>query len=347
MSAFYRCLRALRDSGGISELRICGLYSVRMLVRLLSSTAGRCPCPVLITVNAILRSLLVMFALVGQAVAAPSLWEVRDAQGSVRAYLFGTVHLCNASCYPLPGPVNDAFSRSERVAFELDVTDPAVLAAISAAGLLPEGERLSHRLPQAVFRDLSNVAERLGLPSALLQSMQPWFATNWLLSAAAAEAGFSTDHGVDLVLHGRAVAAGKRLTSLETVERQVLALSAGGDEAQQEALVQTLTLVQDQQLQAYLSRMISAWARGDDEALMMLMFEGMDAEAIEPLMTDLIDARNAEMSLRIHALLDDPEPLFVAVGGGHMVGETGIPTQLARMGWRVSKVSPAIVPTAY
>jgi len=289
----------------------------------------------------IVRSLFVFFALVGHALAGPSLWEVRDTGGEVRGYLFGTVHLCNAHCYPLPEQVNRAFSASSRVAFELDVSDPAVLAAISAAGVLPEGEQLSQRLPHAVYRELSDVAERMGMPSRLLQSMQPWFASNWLLSVAANEAGFTTDHGVDLVLQGRAQAAGKALTSLETVERQVSALSAGGDAVQQEALVQMLTLVQQRQLSAYLSRMVNAWARGDDDGLMALMFEGMRAEAVEPLMNELINARNVEMTARIHALLDDPEPLFVAVGGGHLVGETGIPTQLARLGWRVSKVAHA------
>lgn len=284
------------------------------------------------------RRLFLFLAFAAPALAGPSLWEVRDGGGDVRGYLFGTVHLCNERCYPLPERVNAAFKASERVAFELDVSDPAVLAAIAAAGLLPEGEQLSHRLPQAVFQDLSSVATRLGMPARMLQSMQPWFATNWLLSVAAAEAGFSTDHGVDLVLQGRAVAAGKQLTSLETVERQVTALSAGGEVAQREALIQMLTLVQQQQLHGYLSRMIDAWARGDDEALMALMFEGMDARAIEPLMHDLITVRNAEMATRIHALLGDDGRLFVAVGGGHMVGETGIPLQLERMGWQVTKV---------
>jgi len=290
----------------------------------------------------IFRCLIIFFAGICPVIAAPSLWEIRDASDAVRGYLFGTVHLCNERCYPLPESVNEAFGRSERVAFELDVSDPAVLTAIAAAGMLPKGEQLSHRLPQTVFRDLSTVTQRLGMPPRLLQSMQPWFAANWLLSVAADEAGFSTDHGVDLVLQGRAMAAGKHLTALETVERQVSALSAGGNAAQQEALIQTLTLVQERRLPDYLSRMVGAWADGDDEALMALMVEGMDARAIEPLMDDLINARNVEMARRINRLLNDQGRLFVAVGGGHMVGQTGIPTQLARMGWRVSKVAPSV-----
>ena len=74
--------------------------------------------------------------------------------------------------------------------------------------------------------------------------------------------------------------------------------------------------------------------------LAALMFEGVDENAVAPLFAELIDRRNAEMSARIDALLAHPGVLFVAVGGGHLVGEGGIPARLAARGWQVRQVSP-------
>ena len=284
-----------------------------------------------------------LVALVGAGLPAwadPALWEVADARGQVRAHVFGTVHLCNATCFPLPAPVRAAFERADTLAVELDMRDPAVAATLLRAGSLPAGETLETRLPADLYADLSAAAARVGVPVQHVRVLQPWFASSLLVAMAAIQAGYSTDAAVDSVLQARAGRSGKALVALESAQRQVAALAGGGDGAQHAAMRQTLDMINQNQLPDYLGRVLAAWKSGDAAQLAALMFEGVDENAVAPLFAELIDRRNAEMSARIDALLVHPGVLFVAVGGGHLVGEGGIPARLAARGWQVRQVSP-------
>ena len=98
---------------------------------------------------------------------------------------------------------------------------------------------------------------------------------------------------------------------------------------------QTVGMVTRGEIGGYLARMVGAWQDGDDAALQTLMYEGSDREAVAPLFATLIDARNLEMADRLETLMAEPGVLFVSVGGGHLVGERGIPAELAARGWRV------------
>ncbi|QID18295.1 TraB/GumN family protein [Nitrogeniibacter mangrovi] len=278
-------------------------------------------------------------ALAAPAWAAPALWAVSDAQGRVRGHLFGTVHLCKADCYPLPATVRAAFDSADRLIVELDAGDPAVAATVAAAGLLPAGRRLEAQLPAELFRALEGAAGRLGLDAAILQRMRPWFASAWLMASAAEQAGYSNAAGVDAVLLARSRAAGKALVTLETPERQVAALSAGGAQAQVAALRQTVEMINTGRMSAYLDRLVAAWRTGDEAALSAAMAEGLDTDEAAPLIEALLTERNGEMAARIDRLLGAPGTAFVAVGGGHLVGAEGIPARLARLGWRVRRVA--------
>lgn len=279
--------------------------------------------------------LLCCVGLSGAATAAPTLWEVRDAEGGVRAYLFGAIHLCHAACYPLPAAVEAAFASAERTVFELDVSDPSLARTLVKAGRLPVGQTLKTLMPADLYAQVHDASKAVGVPVSQVQTMQPWFASTLLMALAADQAGFSTEAGVDGVLQSRARAVGKPVLALETPARQIEALSAGGERAQQAALRQTVDMIARGEMGDYLTRMVGAWQSGDDAALQAIMFEGADREAVAPLFASLIDARNAEMTDQLEALMAQPGVLFVSVGGGHLVGEQGVPAALAARGWQV------------
>ena len=91
-----------------------------------------------------LRAALVAWALAlwaGLAAAAGPLflWELKDAGGALRGWLYGTIHVCDASCFPLPVPVREALAAADGLALELDPADPSLGPALARAGLLPKG----------------------------------------------------------------------------------------------------------------------------------------------------------------------------------------------------------------
>ena len=267
------------------------------------------------------------------------LWSVRDPVGTLRGYLFGTVHLCSAACYPLPPLASEAFSSSRLLVLELDPADPSIGRQLTRAGQLREGSgSLSARLPAEKWLALVELGAGQGLRPQLLERMQPWLVSMSLMVGAAAQLGYGPQWGVDLWLADAARRAGVELVALETVERQIAALAGGGEAAQLAALTQTIALLEGGELGDYLEAMLRAWRSGDGEALARLLEVGADEAELAPLLEQLLAQRNHEMAARVAQLIARPGPVFVAVGAAHLDGPEGLAAQLERLGFGLERL---------
>jgi len=288
--------------------------------------------------RALLSLALALWAGLAAAGGPLFLWELQDARGVLRGWLYGTIHVCDAACFPLPAPVREALAAADSLALELDPADPALGPALARAGMLPPERRLDEHLPPALRPRLAAALAAVGVADAPAQRMQPWLLGTLMTLQAARLAGFHTEQGVDLWLATQARARGLPLWSLETVERQIAALSAGGDAAQLASLVEVIELIEQQSGSRYFGAMLDAWRQGDPAALDRLMREEMAGPGTEPLLADLLDQRNAEMAEVISARLQHGPRPFIAVGAGHFGGPAGLLERLAQRGWRPVQV---------
>lgn len=293
-----------------------------------------------------LRAALVALALAswaGLAAAAGPLflWELKDAGGALRGWLYGTIHVCDAACFPLPAPVGEALAAADSLALELDPADPALGPALARAGMLPAGRQLDDILPAALRPRLAAALAAVGVAEASARRLQPWLLSSLMTLQAARLAGFQTEQGVDLWLATQARARGLPLVALETVERQIAALSAGGDAAQLASLVEVIELIEAQSGPPYFAAMLAAWRQGDPAALDHLLRDEMASPDMAPLLADLLDQRNAEMLDAITARLQPGRRPFIAVGAGHLGGPAGLLELLAQRGWRPVQVVEA------
>ncbi len=278
------------------------------------------------------------FLVAGPALAEGVLWSLIDRSGEPRAVLFGTVHLCDAACYPLDPSVTAAFSAARVLALELDPANPQMAVALGRAGLLPAGERLDERLPAALAERVARAARLAGADHASLLRMRTWLASSVLVVAAAGQAGFEAERGIDLWLAARARERGMPVVELETVERQIRALSAGGVETQQAMLAQIVDLILDAGVAAYFDEIRSAWQQGNAARLLEMAAEGTDPDQAGPLLDELVVARNREMAARIAALVETERDVFVAIGAAHLGGEQSVLAELRRLGLDVRAV---------
>src|SRR5437867_868854 len=67
-----------------------------------------------------------------------SLWEVKGRTNTI--YLLGSVHLLKEENYPLPLPIETAYSNCETAVFETDIGDVSGVLKMFSRGALPEGE---------------------------------------------------------------------------------------------------------------------------------------------------------------------------------------------------------------
>ncbi|TNN71451.1 Metalloprotease TIKI1 [Liparis tanakae] len=93
------------------------------------------------------------------------LWTIRRDPPS---YFYGTIHVPYTRVWDfIPENSKQAFQESNIVYFELDLTDPYTISALTSCQLLPQGENLQDVLPRDIYRRLKRHLEyvKLMMPS--------------------------------------------------------------------------------------------------------------------------------------------------------------------------------------
>ncbi|KAJ8397173.1 hypothetical protein AAFF_G00010270 [Aldrovandia affinis] len=93
------------------------------------------------------------------------LWTIKRDPPS---YFFGTIHVPYTRVWDfIPDNSKKAFQESSIVYFELDLTDPYTISALTSCQLLPQGENLQDVLPRDIYRRLKRHLDyvKLMMPS--------------------------------------------------------------------------------------------------------------------------------------------------------------------------------------
>lgn len=93
------------------------------------------------------------------------MWTIKRDPPS---YFYGTIHVPYTRVWDfIPENSKQAFQESNIVYFELDLTDPYTISALTSCQLLPQGENLQDVLPRDIYRRLKRHLEyvKLMMPS--------------------------------------------------------------------------------------------------------------------------------------------------------------------------------------
>ncbi|KAI7809134.1 putative metalloprotease TIKI1 [Triplophysa rosa] len=94
------------------------------------------------------------------------LWTIKREPPS---YFYGTIHVPYTRVWDhIPENSKKAFQESSIVYFELDLTDPYTISALTSCQLLPQGENLQDLLPRDIYRRLKRHLDYVKL------MMQSW-----------------------------------------------------------------------------------------------------------------------------------------------------------------------------
>ena len=261
-----------------------------------------------------------------------SLWKVQGKENAV--YLLGSIHLLKKEDYPLPAPMETAFSASKIAVFETDITameNPELAMKLAAKGQLPEGQTLRTQLSPPVYAAFSNYLQKAGMPVELFDSITPAMAAIMLVAVDLKKMGFDPANGLDKHFSQLAVKNGKTLVPLETIDFQISLLTEFPKE-EGELLMRT-TLKEIDTMEKDFDDLIKAWRSGDAEKLDKFLNEAMqEAPAIfHRLLTD----RNRRWLPKIEELLRGKENAIVIVGAGHLVGTNGVVALLKNKAYKI------------
>jgi hypothetical protein len=276
------------------------------------------------------------------------LWEVQSAANPRgRAFLLGSVHAASPD-FVLDPAIDRAYEAADALVIETDITAEAddafgfVKRTMELASL-PEGQTLDQVLPGPTYERLGEFLRERGQPLEPYRRFEPWLLLTMVSSYLFAEAGLPAEGGVDLRLSARAQGR-KPILALETPEFQLSLFDSLPIDVQARMLGEMLDHEED--MRALSTRLFTAWDRGDLEVLEAEAAPAKDDPSLEEFHQRVYVARNQAMAQRIDALLREDKTWLVVVGAGHVVGEQGIPTLLARSGHRIARVPKTPQPPA-
>uniref|UniRef100_A0A2K6DZ96 Metalloprotease TIKI n=1 Tax=Macaca nemestrina TaxID=9545 RepID=A0A2K6DZ96_MACNE len=258
------------------------------------------------------------------------LWTIKRDPPS---YFFGTIHVPYTRVWDfIPDNSKEAFLQSSTVYFELDLTDPYTISALTSCQMLPQGKNLQDVLPKDIYCRLKRHLEyvKLMMPSWMTPDQRGKglyadylfnaIAGNWerkrpvwvmLMVNSLTEVDIKS-RGVpvlDLFLAQEAERLRKQTGAVEKVEEQCHPLNGLNFSQVPNFINATLPpqeLITAQEIDSYLRR-------------------------------ELIYKRNERIGKRVKALLEEfpDKGFFFAFGAGHFMGNNTVLDVLRREGYEV------------
>jgi uncharacterized protein YbaP (TraB family) len=249
---------------------------------------------------------------------AALLWRV-ERTGAGVVWLFGTIH--DAGAAEVPAVAWRVLDGAVQFASELgaDEPDPHQLVGLAR---LPWGQVLDRLLPADDWWDL--VEAMLGaMTEDELRHARPWFA----LVKLHARMAHAPMPSMDVALTDHAGKLGIAVDHLESWRDQLAALDAsvGVTDLSQAIHDRKAVACQVAQLRA-------AYRTSDVPALARMLLDPVHGDR-------LLAERNRRWAPLIERYLEHGGG-FVAVGLGHLLGDSGLPAMLEREGYRVTREAP-------
>ncbi|MBR0554178.1 TraB/GumN family protein [Ciceribacter sp. L1K23] len=289
-------------------------------------------------------------SLVDEAAEVPNgkglFWQV-EKPGTPPSWLFGTMHVTDPRVLAMPNAARDALMKASTVAIESDeiLDEKKAMAAMlmkPELSMFTDGSTIVDHLDDTDAKILEEGLRDRGLSLAAVSRMKPWILAGFValpaceLARKASGASF-----LDKKIAEDAVAAGKTVKGLETLEEQLAAMGELPLSFHIEALLETLAL--GDRMQDVMSTMTDLYVSGDIGMTMPMLkavtdshsgSDGSYAAFEQRIVTD----RNHVMANRSMPILKEGNA-FIAVGALHLPGEEGLVELLRKQGFTVSLVN--------
>lgn len=282
-----------------------------------------------------LLALSALFIASGAAHSAPALWTVADEDTTI--HLFGTIHALPPELDWRTAKFDAAFAAADTLCIEVNIFEraPEVLSLTLKEGIFTGDERLSDYLDDEQEAMLREVAAEVNMLWVGLDLMKPWNAMFTIAGGLAMKAGLADDAGVEYVLYEEALADGKTICEMESLDEQLGGLIGLPIDIQ----VTALTMVDEEyadlpvpeQLDKAIEElrsMVGEWAEGKVAAMQDSFEDFGHRDVYDAILTD----RNARWAERIEAMLETPGTVFIAVGAGHLAGPDSVQVMLEARG---------------
>lgn len=272
-------------------------------------------------------------------------WKI-EKDGISPSYLLGTMHVTDPRVLAMPAGAVEAQKTANTIVIESDeiLDEQKAMASLAAKPdllMFMDGRTIQTLLPKEQVEKLDAALKARNVPLATVQSFKPWMISG-LIALPACELARKAEASpfLDKKIALDAIAAGKQVKGLETMEEQVSAMEALPLDLHLKSLGDTLDL--GSRIDDVTETMTELYVAGDI-GLTIPMLKSIGPENGE-------DAGYAEfeemiVTKRNHVMAERAAPLltqggvFMAVGALHLPGEEGVIALLRAQGFSVTAVN--------
>ena len=286
-----------------------------------------------------IATMFCLIVIAGVVNADPVLWRIQSKNSNSGVFLFGSIHVADASVYPLRPAVETAYKSSDILVVEVDEAQADQVKMneiLMTRGFYQGTETIADHINKETMQMLQSFLNSTGIPYATIARMRPGLIAVTLTVARIVQLGYSPDLGIDRYFLNKARKDKKPIHQLETAQAQLdLLLSFSNDD-----LLLKHTVVSLQDMDTMFEDIMSAWKSGDMKRIEAVMLTDQLNENPEfsALFKRLFDDRNTMMTQKIEQMLKKTKNYFVVVGAGHLVGEEGIVSLLKRHGYKIDQL---------
>jgi hypothetical protein len=254
------------------------------------------------------------------------LWEVSGNGLKQNSYLFGTFHLMCKGDILISNQLKTAIANAGKVYMELDMDDPAMLMGGLMMMNMKGGKKLKDLYTEAEYEKLAAFfKDSLHTPLTFLQSTKPYFLVAMLYPKMMP---CKTVSGVEEELMKVAKADEKEIKGLETMEFQAAVFDSIPYEEQAKELIKSIDSMYT--YAKYFDTMVNVY-KSQQLVAMQNLFSKSEF-GMEEHQDILLDNRNKNWVGQLNTIMKT-QPVFVAVGAGHLVGEKGLIELLKKEGY--------------
>ncbi|MCF8297785.1 MAG: TraB/GumN family protein [Saprospiraceae bacterium] len=259
------------------------------------------------------------------------LWEISGNGLESPSYLFGTIHLIPKKDYFFTNTMKEKFKSCKTLALEIDINMPlSEQIKIAKKIIFPAGKTLKDYMSDEEFSNLQNfILDTLKIKESKfkqVQKIQPFYGSAIILNEL-----LGKTEAYEKKLNKAAKKKKMTITALETIEYQMSIIEKISIEEQVKMMyVEGF----DENPLAEFNKLLDAYKTQDLKALRELMLKENDIANFEQ---DFLITRNQNWIPKIKELAKQ-QSTFIAVGAGHLVGETGLIALLRAEGFVVKAV---------
>jgi uncharacterized protein len=254
------------------------------------------------------------------------LWEVSGNGLKENSYLFGTFHLMCKGDILVSEQLKNAIGNAASVYMELDMDDPSVMMGGLMMINMKGGKKLQDLYTKEEYDKVSNYfKDSLHMPLTFLQSTKPYFLVAMLYPKMMP---CKTVSGVEEELVKIAKLQKKQINGLETMQFQASVFDSIPYSEQAKELLKSIDSINT--YAKYFDTMVHVY-KSQQLAAMQDLFSKSEF-GMEEHQDILLDNRNKNWVTQLKSIMPK-QPVFVAVGAGHLVGGNGLIELLKKEGY--------------